>query len=71
MNNATIMHNVRQMALPEYRAVRVCQKIARELEDRMTRAKANPFVRTWSPEFGTPHELAYEAFCHSIVHAGK
>lgn len=71
MNNTSIMNMVRQADMTKRQAIRSCQNIARELEDRMAKARANPYVRSWSPEFGTPHELSQMAFAHSIVHAGK
>lgn len=71
MNNATILNMARQAAMTKRQAIRACQQIAQELEYRMERAKANPYVRSWAMDSGTPHELAQEAFAYSIVHAGK
>lgn len=71
MNNATIMNMVRQANMTKRQSIRACQQIAWELEYRMHRAKRNPFVRSWTADSGTPHELAHEAFCHSIVHTGR
>lgn len=71
MNNTAIVASVREAGFNVQQSIVACQNIARELEDRMAKARANPYVRSWSPEFGTPHELSQMAFAHSIVHAGR
>jgi hypothetical protein len=73
MNNAQIMQSIRSAGITKAESIRICQDTAAELERRMARDAANPYSRqrSYAAEEGASYKLAQQAFCHSIVHAGK